>query len=457
MKKTGNFVNVILVVLTGALFVLMLFLSGRYIDMRVNGISSSYPKMPENDKWVLSNEEYDTRFNALTLISPEFEGFRLQNGTMLASAYDANARKGISDLLVKYLTALLPEKPESVIFENADKRAKFIESITSSGRYIYASLYNELPSAAILPCILGNEKKENISESVFIKNMFILPDDEGNAYALCFDNDGNCKKYSLSEPVAYDDSELAAYTDVRGFVSFEFIKSDKPAAVFSKSFDVSPPVLSKTSDFYNYSVYDANTANLMRVFDFNPNMIKSIKSADKTTSYVYDGKELYIDPKNTKITYYGYDSGIHLSKFLKYNPKETQYSFADKVLSVKYLVNSLDRHVAGADAMPSLLYVTEKSGKIVFALKYMFDGIPLLDGNPDILVEISGNYVNKVDINAIYCSKTEETKPVLPQNKANALFEGENYDGYGALYVRESGTNLLKFVWTARKDGKNEY
>ncbi len=127
------------------------------------------------------------------------------------------------------------------------------------------------------------------------------------------------------------------------------------------------------------------------------------------------------------------------------------------MLSVKYLVNSLDRHVAGADAMPSLLYVTEKSGKIVFALKYMFDGIPLLDGNPDILVEISGNYVNKVDINAIYCSKTEETKPVLPQNKANALFEGENYDGYGALYVRESGTNLLKFVWTARKDGKNEY
>ncbi|MBO4343767.1 MAG: hypothetical protein J5844_03825 [Clostridia bacterium] len=457
MKKTGNFVNVILVVLTGALFVLMLVLCGKYIDLRVNGISSSYPKMPENDKWVLSNEEYDTRFNALTLISPEFEGFRLKDGTMLASAYDANARKAVSDLLVKYLSVLLYEKPESVIFENADKRADYIENVTSSERYIYASLYNELPSAAILPCILGSERKENVSESVFIKNVFILSDENGNAYALCFDNEGNCKKFTPSESIAYDDSELAAYTDVRGFVGFEFIKSDKPKAVFGKSFDVSPPLLSKTSDFYNYSVYDANTANLMRVFDFNPNMIKSIKSADKTTSYVYDGKELYIDPKNTKITYYGYDSGIHLSKFLKYNPKETQYSFADKALSVKYLVNSLDRHVVGADAAPSLLYVTEKNGKTVFALKYMFDGIPILDGNPDITVEISGNYINKVEINAVYCSRTEETKPVLPQNKANTLFEGENYADYGALYVRESGTNLLKFVWTARKDGKNEY
>lgn len=457
MKKTGNIANIILVVLTGALFVLMLVLCGKYIDLRVNGISSSHPKMPENDKWVLSNEEYDTRFNALSLVSFTFAGCRLEDGKMIAAAYDAASRKAVVDMLMKYLPSLLKEKPESVEFENKEKREEFIENLTKTGKYIYVSLYNELPSAAILLCITGNEKKENVNESVFVKNIFVLPDESEKVCALCFDNDGNCKKFISSEDMPYDDSEFMAYTDMRGFAEFEFVKSDKPETVFCKSFDVAPPTLSKTSDFYNYSVLDANTANLMRVFDFNPNMIKSIKSADKAVSYVYDGKELYIDPKNTKITYYGYDSGIHLSKFLKYNPSDKEYSFSDKVLCVKYLINSFDRHVVGADAPPSLVYVAEKDGIILFALKYMYEGIPLLDKKPDITVEIAGNYVNKIDINAVYCNKTEEKKAVLPQNKANLLLEEGNYTDYGAMYVKESGTNLLKFIWTAGKDEGNEH
>ena len=457
MKEKRGALTYVLIAVIALLFIFMLILCGLYLDLIVNGLSSSLPSLPENDKWILSNRDYASYSSANDLISPAFLGFKRQDGTMASAVYNESARKQLTGVLYDYIEVLFSADPIKVEYRTDDDKRALLNGIYSSDKYFFASFYEELPSAVFMPCISSGRTEEYGGEPFFVKYMFVLADSENNIYAYCIDGDSEAVLLYPYEKTPYNDSSLAAYNDVRGFSGFEFVSETAPVAVFTDSFDVDSVLIAPTSLFYKYDISDENTGNLLNVLDFNTNMVKVLKSRDDSTiSFVENGKELYIVSDEGRFDYNGYDEGIHLSKFLKYYPQSASgYTFSDKVLAVKYLLNSFDRLIVGGDALPALTSVTYSDDSVIFRLKYFFNGILLTDSDYDISVEIDENAIKRIEIDGLFCDRGTLKKPSLPEKMAISVMNSAENAEYYAIFKIEQSTNQVSLVWAEKVRGEN--
>ena len=449
-----------LLVLNVVLFISMLMLCGVYLNMRINGVRSGLPEIPENDKWVLSGSGYNVQSGSRSLLAPSFIGVKSGN-TMLAAAFDTAARASFIGALETNLDAVLAGSCETIPFAGEDEKNAYTAALLQEERFFYTSFFGELPAAALLPAVRSGNFP-SLSENFFVKYLFFLPDENENLYAVCLDADLNAVRLYPQQAVPYTLDELAAYNGMSGYVSFTFAQTKRPAALFDRSFDVDAVVILPSDAFYSFDLADDNTKQLLAALDFNTNMVKSFRSGDNSTvSFVGEGHELYVSLTEDTVTYSAYEGGIHMSEYLGYYPSDgKRYSFDDEVLCVKYLLGSLDRTLIGGDACASLVSVTKNdSGNTVFGLKYVYNGVMLTENPLDITVEISGSYITELHIHTLFCDGGSLKKPVLPQTLAMSLLKDEQavqrYDEFYAIFENDADTNQHKLVWAAGKAGND--
>ncbi len=456
MRKNKNAGLYVLIAFITALFLSMLVLCGLYLDLRINGISSSLPSIPEKDKWILTGVSYNTDNTSDRLLNPAFVGYKTKENGMLAASFDETARNGLISELDRCIPLLFSGKSNAVNFQNESEKKEFVQGITGSDTFFYLSYYGDIPSAAILPSTQNGSEYNDLNENFYVKYVFILPDEKGNMYGVCFDNSLNAVILETADDFAYGKSEIFTYNGVSGFVPFEFVSSDNPEPVFTRSFEVDSVITVPSASFYTFELEETETRQLLSVFGMNVNLVKNYRSGDNMiVSFVDNGKELYISKKNSSIHYSGYDGGIHMSHFLKYEPQGNEYMFSDAVLCVKYLISLIDRVIIGNDAEPTLVRIDKTGSLITFDLKYFYNGIMLTEDSFDIRITTDGVYIKSVDIKAISCKKQQNKISVIPQKLVvTALNPDERIGnrGYSAMFVSKDNNASTDVVWTVRKE-----
>ena len=462
MKKNKDISLYIIIFLDILLFLSMLVLCGLYLNLRINGNSSSLPEIPESDKWVLSGTGYDVQSGAKSILEPTFIGFKTSDGKMTAASYTSSARTPLLTYLNDTLSLLMSENVEIMSFPNNTQKEEFVSSLTESPKFFYAAYYSEVPSAVFLPATKNNFSSVAPEVNFYLKYIFILPDDQNNVYAVCLSDDLDVAILRSTENIEYTVDELSAYNGVRGFADFSFMENSiRPVAYFTESFDVDSVVIAESENFYSFNLQDVKTLQLLRVLDFNTNMVRMFSSGDgNASSFVDSGKELYISNDKYSIEYSAYDSGIHMSAFLGYYPESRKnYSLTDAVYCVRLLLNSFDQILVGGNAFPSIVGVYQNdTGSIIFEFKYLYNGVLLNDNDYDILIEIKDNYIINIKMDPIFCDSGRLFKPVVPQKLAIELLNsGETNDAenseteYYAMFESDPLSNQIQLIWTAKK------
>ena len=101
---------------TVILFAAMLLNCGRYINIKINGRSSAFSGMPENDKRVLFRTvANDSIENVHDLVDPLFIGFKSGDITV-AAAFDRQSRSALKTSAFEYIVGLFSGKSEKKEF-----------------------------------------------------------------------------------------------------------------------------------------------------------------------------------------------------------------------------------------------------------------------------------------------------------------------------------------------------
>ena len=449
--------NMLVVAVTAVLFVTMLVLCGMYIELRLNGLRPSLPPLPERDKWLLTNKSYDSHSGSNTLLSPVMIGEKT-GGKAYACGFDGDAYTALTGTLYTNLASLLQHgSAERLALPTKEEKQAFVTLLCSGENFLYAAFYDELPVDVFLPCITGTASAGSVTDHFFVRYVFIVPDENENAYAVCLDNDENATVLR-AEGVPYHRTDPAAYTNGRGYVPFAFLREGSPAAVFTSSFTVDSVVLAPGQSFFRFSLDDENTVSLLSSFGLNPNLVKSFRSRDDSSvNFVEDAGELYIDGAVGRMTYRGTADGVPFSSLLRYGAAaDGTYTFADKVLAVRSLLNSVSRLAVGGEAYPSLVGVrSEEDGSVTFRLKYVYRGILLTADESDVSVTVSGNAVTGVVIRSLFCDGGYLERPVISGLSAELMDHGEMTDDYLAVFRSDPATGLVSVVWVAREKGES--
>lgn len=454
MKEKKTLPLFLLISLIVLLFAGMLILCGLYIDLRVNGVSSSLPEIPENDKWILTDSGYNAHNSVQKLISFSFIGFNTPDTGKTAAAFTRNSRKSLVDIFEKYAVPLFSGTFEKVNFDGDTEKNEFVRQILSADEFMFAGLYDDIPSAAIIPGLYGGTASKGNFD---VRYIFILPD-ETSVTGICFDSALNAVVLHTDREIYFDRNEFLSYNGVSGFAAFDFSGEINPEPVFTQAFDIESVMIVPSFSFYNFENEGANAKQLLKVLGFNTSLVKKYTSADnREISFVDEGAELNISLDDETIYYNGYDAGIHLSEFLKYYPQSDEYSFSDTVLGVKYLINSIDRLLVGGEALPSVVGVCSENGKTSFKLKYFYNGILLTDNPYDISVTVDGEYITAIEIHAVFCDSGNLTKPSVAQKIALSVLDDDFVSqsaGCNAMFKRNSDNGSCELVWVVRRAEK---
>ncbi len=445
--------------LCALLFSAMLFLAGFYFNLRVNGTASALPSVPAKDRWILTGSAYDEKTGMQSLLSPCFMGIKCADGTQLAAAYDSSARQTVWQLLDTSLEALLIGETERVELADEEERTAYAASLCASERYVFYSFFGELPAASLLPA-LHNGNTVRPTENFFVKYIFLLPNEENFLYAVMLDASLNAVCLYPRENEPYNADNLSYLKSMKGYADFTFTDGLPHSAVFTESFDVDSVVVTPSASFYDYRLGDEKTDTLLKTLGFNVNVTKCVSIGNgAAVNFVEDKRELYVDLRENTLDF-STEEGVHLSDFLGYYPENgTNYTFADRVLGVKYLLGSFNRLLVGGDALPALVSVSgDASGTTVFYLKYFYNAVSLTDAASDIAVEMADNSVVGVYAKALFCDSGYMTMPVVPQSLTLSLFDGadETEWAYYAMFANDPTDNRVRLVWTAICEGGGE-
>lgn len=450
-EKKNSFIYFIISLIV-VLFVSMLVLCGMYLDLRVNGVTSSLPGIPESDKWILTDSSYNAHSYTGQLISPVFMGVKTENNGMIAATYNKDSRKEFCEYYEAYIAALFGGSARKVSFADNSTKNEYIRALINSETFMVMSFYNELPAIAILPGLYGKSGIEQSKIDFFVKYLFIVPY-EDTIKGICLDGNLNIYELTTEEKIEFDQSRFSAYNKVSGWAKFDFVSEIYPEPMFTESFNVKSAVIVPSFSFYRFNLSDSNTLRMLKNFGFNTNLVKVFSGYEKrTVSFVGEEKELYVSLDDEKLTYNG---KIHLSEYLKYHPQNGGYTFNDTVLGVKYLINSIDRIIIGGDARPAIVQIANASGETVFWLKYFYDGVAITEDPYDVSISVRDEYITNVDIKALFCDSGNLDVPVIPQKLALSLFDKDGPEraviGYGALLRFDSESGNTELVWVERR------
>lgn len=412
------FIRKLPVLLAGILFLAMLFNCGQYINIKINGNTSTLSSMPEYDKRVvLRSSTSETASESNDLISPVFMGFKVGKQHS-SSLFSQSARQKLKTISNPYIIKLFSGTAKQMDFANQAQKDVYFEDLENLECYIVLSFYNDIPAAAVLPAIAKDYERKNTNFVFEFSRLFIYPDKNGNIEAAAISSGNEVNILTPLEPVPFNSSELEAYNDSEEFTSFTFKPNAVGIPLYDKSIDVNLYSVSSTINLEYYKELDNKSNSFLDIFSINDSLVRRFTTRDDTIlNFVDSSNELNINNQG-QITYKSYENGVNLSEYLGYYPEaNNEYTFSDKIASVKKLVDLLYNDVIGTDTTLSItkLDYNLSDKTLEVGLKYFCNGIVMTQNESDVVLKITGNYLTSASILALDCKSEAQNITLMPQ------------------------------------------
>ena len=425
MKKQNNVMNAIENVIAVLLFVSMLLVCGKYIDIKINGKSSSLPEIPSKDMHILmhtySNNNVEEKH---TLLEPVSVAIKLKDTRLMA--HTSEARESLLEFSRAYVIKCFSGESETLEFESIEEKEKYLSDICESENYILIGFYRDVPAAAFLPS-LAREYESKDSRMYFnVQNLLVLADKNKNLYAIAVSSGKQVNILTPLEDTAFEPYDYDAYNDIAGFASFEYAGEGELLPVFSQSLENNKYATNDAFSLYGMKIESTWIQNTLDVFGFNKSFSKTFVTKDNSlVGFVDDTKELLFS-NDGSVTYNSNGEGVKIYDILEYNPLGNTYTFPDKTLAVKHFLNMLDKNISGNQANLGItdVYYDEEERVVRFEMKYFISGICVTDRAFDAVVEMNEESITHVVFYAMSCVRIDEISALLPQKYA--FFDDES-------------------------------
>jgi len=416
MKKQSELMNAIETAIAVLLFVSMLLVCGKYIDIKINGKSASLPDIPEKDMHILmQTSSNENAFEKHTLAEPVCVGIKVRDTRLMA--HTSLARQNLMDYARTLVTRCFSGESKKVEFESEQQMKNYLSQLCQSEDYLFFNFYGDIPAAAFLPALARDYEGKESNLDYNVQNLFLFSDNEQNLYALAVSSGKQVNILKPSENCVFNLAEYDAYNDVTGFAPFEYDNANVLLPVFSKSLEQNNYLIKYAHEIYGMDVDDWWIQNTLDVFGLNKSFSKTFVTKDNSLiDFVDDKIELLFSADGT-VVYNGNEEGLEIYDLLSYQPTGSSYTFSDKTLAIKRLFNRLDSDIAGNEANLGItnVYYDESNAKLCFEMKYFVSGIAVTNNDFDAKVEVNDDSITRAEFYAINCISLEETTPLLPQ------------------------------------------
>lgn len=455
-KKNANVKTLLQLFAVAVLFFSMLLTCGMYIDVKINGQTSSLPSVPEHEKQILLKTASSSQKTYIDdLIEPVFIGISGKENKICA-AFDTEARTSLMNMAKNAVCELFSGEITRAEFENEEERENFVSDILCNKNFMLISFLEEIHSGLIVPCLSDGFAAANSDVFFGVKHIFLIENSDGEeAYysGVALTRAGDVYLLNVDKDRAIVNFSLGEY-DVRdGFSYFSFSDDKEVCPVMTSSFMTNKYRITTLPSRFGKEADSFWVKKLFEIFSLNDNFVKSYYSKNNAEiSYVDGGSELTINDDGY-VEYTAEDDGALLDTILGYSAGESgKFSFSDKILAIKNVINEIkfdnSKHclsIVGLD-------YNEKKDKLSVYLKYFADGIVLSENRYDALFEITDNRFTFASFYALKCTVADEYSFCINQSCINTLFENDEetvlLDYYPVLEKETDGNSeLYKVAW----------
>ena len=458
MKRSfSNIISKLEIVIASVLFFTMLVSCGLYIDIRMNGKTSSLPPVSERDKSViLRSVASESVTYTDDLIEPVFVGFK-QGGEMIAAYPKKETRAVFESMLYNAMYQIfLGEARELDTEDNLNE----IEKIKNSDRFLLVSFYDDVASSVFIPCL--SQGYETASTDVFfdVKHLFFVPDEEDNLCGVAVSSDQKIFVIEPKEQIKFNKIMVNSYDVNDGYSYFEFYGNEEGSVlpVLTSSFGASAYQIESLSLLYGKKRESGWIESLLDTFTMNHNLVRNYSAKNGTEmNYIDELYELKVSDGGKVVFDMSDGDGIALNEYLGYLPENNlSYTYYDKIFAVKNLVNRLI--FEDSDHFYTICGVDydETDDTLSVYLKATVDGI-LLDGDRyDSLFKIKSNHLVYAEFDSIVCRRLDEKKSLIPQSYASVLLEQDGFDNASTLCacLTDSRDGIYFPEWVCVREGE---
>ncbi len=398
------------------LFVSMLLICGKYIDIKINGISSSLPDIPDKDMQILMQiSSNESPLEKHTLAEPVSVGIKVGDARLMA--HSKEARTALMDYARSRVIRCFSGQSEKLEFDNEQNMHMYLSQLCNDSDYLFFAFYGDIPAASFLPALAREYEGKESRLDFNVQNLFLFSGNDQNLFAVAVSSGKQLNILKPSEAVLFKPSDYGAYNDVTGFAPFEYDDGNCLLPVFSRSLEQNNYLIKYAHEIFGMSVDALWIQNTLDVFGLNKSFSKTFVTKDNSLiDFVDDTIELLFSADGS-VVYNSNGNGLGLYELLGYHPSGSSYTFSDKTLAVKRLFNEIDADLSGNEANLGItnVYYDEISAKLCFEMKYFVSGIALTHNAFDAKVEINDDSITYAQFYALNCSGLEETSPSLPQ------------------------------------------
>lgn len=456
-EKVFRILSKIEILIPAVLFVLMLVTCGMYLDIKMNGRSSTLPSIPEKEKrLILRSNASESESYVDDLLEPVFVGVK-HDDKKIAAIPDDESRKIVEQSIYSSLVDLFSGTSKRIDFESEEANVEYIESLKNSDKYMLIGFFCDIPSAAFLPCIV-NGYDHTVHDSVFnIRNLFLIPDVDDNLSAVAISSDYDVNVISPKNNIPFNKINAETYDISDGWSYFEFSDKSLLQPELTNSLFISNYQIKPAAVVYGKEPECQWVDNCLEVFSINSNLVKSFTSGDRhSVNYVEQDGEIIIDDMGF-VEYKALDDdGINLEEYLGYAAEEgSNYAFSDKVFALKKIINSLNIHNDNVSYSLVGFEHNDDNNTLLAYFKYFSDGILLSQDSYDAVFEIHGNNLVYAKYKAIICSEISEKTVLIPQKYSSVLIDKDNeqfspFDVYCPIMFSEDDDLSVKTVKWAK-------
>ena len=451
MKLSDNSKNVISkleIAIAALLFFVMLIFCGMYIDVKLNGKISNLPPLSENDtKMLLRSSVTDDASYTEDLLEPVFIGVK-NEGKMSAVLPSDLYRRSFEEMIYDNVAFLFEGTSKQIEFDSQEKLRAYIQQKKDGNRYILIGFYSDIPSDAVLPCILNNPRTYSEEQSFLFKYLFFLPDSDNNLFACAISENYTVTELYAGQAISFDKILNESYDVSEGFVRFGYSESSLLRPVYLDSFRPYSYRIDSLAKLLGKEHDSDWVENLFDVFSLNGNLVRSFSSGDHSEiNHVDESRELVINDDGM-VVFKALDAGVVLlDEYLGFiSDSDNELSFSDKIYVLKKIINrTVDTTYGVSYSLSGINYdETENILKIYF--KYMTDGIFLYDTPFDAVFEMRGNELVYAKLMAVKCTPDGASDVVLPQKYADVVGTSEAVDTGTFLVLEDTGEGITKTV-----------
>ena len=453
--RFGRILSKLEILVAALLFVAMLISCGLYIDIKMNGKTSSLPELSDADKKMLlrtvasESVTYDD-----DLIEPIFVGIK-SDYSMVAACPDDAARHAVENAVYSSLNLLFSGTSEALTFESSGEKNEYIKKIKTSNNYMLLGFYSDIPSYAILPCLSNNYDIGGMKKLFFVKYLFLLPDDYGSLYGVSVSEDLSVNKLYPAESVSFNKLLSGTYDVSDGYCYFEYDENYLVRPMLTSSFLSNKFKISNFASDFGKKKTSEWVEELFDLFSINSSLVKEYPSNNNTEiNYIDDEREISISDDGIVEFRVADDDGIYLDEFLGYAPgTNSGYTFNDKIFAVKSIVNKL---MGGKKTFSYTIVGVDYdnvTGEFTVYLKSLVEGVFISDKEYDAKFEIKKDSLTYALFYAVNCEELDDYNIVLPQ-KYSAL--GDDSGLICPFLVPEDEESDIHVVKWAKKSPEKE-